>query len=334
MGKFIDESGNPTTRGVVAGVAGVITAIFLVLFLILFLQGWGSVPVDKVGLHYTGGPIDGQKFAGIIDPGSGTKFLGLRDKLVKLPITQRDYVASEEEGADGPPILAPAKGGVEMQFEVATYFSLNTSDEVVRRFYERICVKFDCTSSDGWNEMLRVNFRKPIEQAIQQAARQHTVNELYAGEAVVAGGEAEATALLVTIQEDLARELKENINDALGGDYFCGPSFDRSKPDECPDFQFQITKVQPTKDAVIDAFSENAASAQGVITAENNAQAAVAEAQGQKEAADTLAGIFAVPGYVEYLNALALQACAANGNCTIVATPGGTGVNVNTGSTG
>ncbi len=84
-----------------------------------------------------------------------------------------------------------------MKFDVGAYFTLNTTADVARRFYERVCIKFECDSDEGWNAMLKVNFRRPIEQAIQQSIRDYTVNELYAG--VPEGGAAtdeEATAIL------------------------------------------------------------------------------------------------------------------------------------------
>jgi hypothetical protein len=324
-------------RAVVAGVTAVIVAMIGMVFLVMFIAGWRSVPVDRIGLHYTGGPIEGQEFVEVIEPGSGARFMGLLDSLVLLPVTQRDYTASSAEGADGPPIVAPARGGVEMQFDVAAYFTLNTSDDVVRRFYERVCIKFDCDDEDGWDEMLRVNFRGPIEQAIQQSIREFTVDELYAGVGSVDESDdddAEATAVLEQVQNTLAADLKENINNVLGGAYFCGPTFERSQPDECPDFQFQITSAVPTSSAVRDAFAENAASQRQVVTAQNRADAAAAEADGQRRAQEALAGIFQVPGYVAYLEALAMQACADNPNCTLVFTPDGTDVNVNTGAGG
>ena len=179
--------------------------------------------------------------------------------------------------------------------------------------------------------MLNNNFRKPIEQAIQQRAREHTVDELYAGVASAETGSTsdEAESLLVPIQEDIASDLKENINRILGGDYFCGPTFDRSKPDVCPDFEFQIVSATPTSEAVREAFADNAASRQAIITAQNNAQAKVAEAEGQRQSQEALNNLYADPNYIAYLNALALQECAGNSNCTLVVNPnGGTNVNV------
>lgn len=296
---------------------------------------WRATPVDKIGLHYTGGPIEGTQFVSVIEPGAGRRFLGLSDELVLLPATQRDYTASNSAGADGPAIVAPARGGVEMQFDVAAYFTLNTGDQIIRNFYERVCVKFACDTESGWDEMLRINFRGPIEQAIQQQIRGFTVDQLYAGvssSTAPIDEDDDAVTILEQVQDAIASDLRENINRVLGGSYFCGPTFSRANPGTCPDFEFQITGARPTSDAVRNAYAENAASAQRVIDAQNRARSEVEVANGQREAQEALQGLYQDPSYIAYLNALALQECAGNNNCTLVITQGeGGAVNVNAG---
>ena len=317
-------------RVVVAG-AAITAGVVGLIWLILFAMGWGSVPVDEIGLHYGDGPIEGEHFEKIIEPGSGAQFLGISDKLVKLPVTQRDYTACPGDGVcDGGPIVASTRGGAEMTFNIGVTFTLNTKDSVIREFNEQICTKFDCTEDEGWDDMLRVNFRGPIEQALQQSVRQFTVDELYAG-VPAAGSEVEgeeAVAILEQVQQVIATDLKENINKFVGGDYFCGPSFDRNNPDVCPDFQFQITDATPVDEGVKNAFADNVASQQQVITAQNNANADVAEAEGQRRAQEALEGLYSDPNYIAYLEALALQTCAANQNCTLIVGGDSTGVNV------
>lgn len=342
MARFGNTStaGGPAHRARLAGLArrgplllvGVLVLVGLVVFGSLFLRSWRSTPVDSIGLHYSGGPIEGQRYQTVVEPGSGARFLGLMDTLVLLPVTQRDYTASNAVGADGGPIVAPAQGGVEMQFDVAAYFTLNTGDQVVRQFYERVCVKFDCTTDFGWDEMLRVNFRGPIDQAIQQSIRNFTVDELYAGVSDAAEESDDAVAILEQVQDSIAADLKENINTVLGGAFFCGPTFSRAAPDVCPDFEFQITSAVPTSQAVRDAFAENAASQQAIVTAQNRAQATVAEAEGQRQAQEALQGLYSDPTYITYLEALALRDCASNSNCTLVITDGGTAINVDAGT--
>lgn len=315
MWNWRSEYGFPIGKAIIGGVG----AVVFLIGCIVTLSAWGSVPGNKVGLHFNGGPLEGDSFERIIQPGSGAQFLGPRDRLVLLPIDQRSYVTCSADNVDGdtcdgPDIVAATKGGAEMRFRIGVSFKLNTGDKVLRTFYETICRKFSCDSGDGWDEMLQVQFRGPIEQAIQQSVRNYTVDQLFAG----VDPDGDSTSILEDVQAVIATDLKENINNFVGGDYFCGPGFDRSKPEVCPDFQFQITDAVPTEQGVRDAFNQNLASAQKVITAENNADAEVAEAEGKRRAQEALAGLYTDPAYIAYLEALALQKCAENNNCTLI----------------
>lgn len=316
-----------------------VVAIALLLGL---LAACGATKADTVGLKYNEGPIEGESFDKVVEPGSGKQFLW-NDKIKQLPIGKRDYTAcvipeGKEAGGDdtcdGPPIRVAAKGGGEVDISLGVSFKLATGDaDQLRKFYEDVCKKFSCDGKDGWKNMLRVNFRAPIEQAVQQQVRNYTVNELYAG--VPAEGQTDAEAAVSTldkVQQDLAADLKENINTFVGGDFFCGPGYERSRPKECPEFVFQITDVNPAADNVRGAFNENIASQQDVVTARNKAEAKLAEAMGEQKAAEVLSQVANTPGYIEYIEALAKQECAKNPECTLIITDGGTGVNVNTGN--
>ena len=273
-------------------IVGGVGALVALILISLFFGAFASTPVDKIGLHYSGGPIDGTKFDGIVEPGSGTRFLGFLDNLILLPVTQRDYIVSlhPEEGdrRDPDSILAPAQGGVEMQFEVAAYFTLNTEPdggpallragvrEVRRATTRRAGTRCSTTTSAS-----------PIEQAIQQQVR-----ELHGGRALRGcglgrdgqhrGGRRQSRSSCRSRRTSPATSRRTSTR-ILGGDYFCGPTFDRSKPDVCPDFEFQIISATPTSESVREAFADNAASRQAIITAQNNAQAKVAEAEGQRQ---------------------------------------------------
>lgn len=311
--------------------------------LVLSLAACGSTTADTVGLHYGGGPIEGDHFEKIVEPGSGSQFLGPMDRIVRLPINQRDYTFCEEtrkdsddRGCDTKPIKVTALGGADVGISGGVTFELNTgSEEILLDFYNEVCRKFDCAgkggvNSDGWAEMLRVNMRGPLEDALQEEIRGYSVDALYAG--VPAEGEEtseeEALSTLTKVSDAIESRLKETINKYAGGDFFCGPGYDRSKPDECPNFEFVITEVTPSKE-VREAFNKNVASRQAVIDARNRADAEIIEAQGKREAQDALAGIFNLPGYIEYLRALALQECASRDGCVlIVGDSGNTNVNV------
>ena len=342
MLKTIRGDRGQMSDGAIAAIVIAIAVVVIVILVLLF-SAWGSVPGNKIGLHYNGGPFEGDSFEKIVEPGSGSQFLGPADRLVTLPIDQRSYTTCSPEQVDGdtcdgPDIVAATKGGAEMRFRVGVSFKLNTSTEsipnyenggVLRKFYETICRKFSCESGDGWDEMLQVQFRGPIEQAIQQSVRNYTVDQLFAG----VNEDGESTSILEDVQQAIATDLKKNINQFVGGDYFCGPSFDRNEPGSCPDFQFQITDAVPTDEGVRAAFAQNLASAQDVITARNRAAAQVEEALGKKEAQEALNNLYSDPAYIAYLEAIAIDKCAGNSNCTLII-GSNAGVNVNTGPRG
>lgn len=295
-----------------------------------------AAAVDRIGLYYGGGPIEGNHFEKVVRPGSGAVFQGPGDSIVWLPINQRNYIVSrnaEEGDRKGDDFIrVPAKGGVDMDFEVSVYFKLNTrTDDIkgfeggtLRRFYEQICKKYGCASDDGWDTMLNDNFRKLIEASMRQKAFNYTVDELYANAEGEASGKSDA---IEKIQTEIAAQIKDNVNTVLGGPYFCGPTFDRSKPD-CPPFQFVINSARPADQGVIGSYADQRKSANGVVTAQNDGKAKEARAAGDAAAARATQQSI-TPEYVNYLQALAMRECAANPQCTLVITPPGTNVNVN-----
>lgn len=290
-----------------------------------------QAPVDKVGLYYTGGPIQGRHFKKVITPGSGSTFLGFADDVKWLPIGQRNYIVSKkpQEGDKKGTIdfiRVPAKGGVNMDFEVSVYFKLNTlTDDIkgydggtLRHFWETIGKRYNADTDGGWDNMLNDNFRKIIEASMRQKVFSFTVDELYANAEGAASGKDDA---ILKIQNEIAAQLKENINTTLGGNYFCGPTFDRSKPD-CPPFQFIINSAEPTDQGVRDSYSAQRVAANGVITAQNQAQAQKAAAEGTAAAQNALKGNLS-PEYLELQRIEAQKDCAQSQKCTLILGVGG-----------
>src|SRR5688500_10662549 len=77
-------------RGAVLVVAGALVLIVAVTLL-------GSVkktPRDQIGISYGGGPIEGQHFQRVVNPGSNLFVNGFADKLYLYPVTQRNYIVS------------------------------------------------------------------------------------------------------------------------------------------------------------------------------------------------------------------------------------------------
>lgn len=244
----------------------VIGAIVALIVLFTFLGAFRSTPVDKVGLSYTGGPIAGIHFQRVVKPGSGQFFNGFFASLHELPATQRNYIVSKNsnEGdrrtADFLP--GPTKDRVIAELELAVTFKLNTEPRAVRQFYEQLCVKYHCedlSPGGGWDKLLNDNFRQVLENAVQQETRQINAAELNNNQETI-----------TRMQTDIASHLKDDFNQVLGGNFFCGPTFDRNRPSVCPDFKFVIKNITLPPDLQA-AYTAQQSSAAQVIVKQNEA---------------------------------------------------------------
>ena len=309
--------------------ARLLACVLLTLVAVGTASCTAPAPVDEVGLYYNGGPIEGNSFERVVLPGSGTALLGPSDRIKWLPAGQRNYIVSkntdegDRQGSDF--VEVPAKGGVAVQFEVSVYFKLNTSTArltigdktypggILQRFWEEIGKRYGADTRNGWDAMLNDNFRKIIEASMRQKVFNYSVDELYANTEGEASGKEDA---ILQIQNEIATQIKENINQGLGGQYFCGPTFNRDRPDVCPDFQFIINSAEPPE-AVRASFAAQRIAANEVVTAQNRAQAKAAEAEGTRLQQEALRGSL-TPEYLDLQRIEALKLCAQNQSCTIV----------------
>ena len=301
-------------------------AACVVVWLGLALHGLRSVPVDKVALHYTGGPIQGQHFEKVVEPGTSTRFYGLLEHLYELPATQRNYIMSKDpkQGDDrrGEFVGAPASDRVVTQWESATYFKLNTRPEVVRPFFEQICLRYRCTDLDpggGWDRMLSDTFRQQIVAAIQAEARQHNSEDIYAN-----------PNTLAEMQSAIGSSLKRRINDVLGGEFFCGPTF-RPEVATCPEFTFVIKEISLPEN-IQTQYNDNRASALAVEKARTDAAQRQIQAQGE---ADSQAILRAAPeltaGQRDYIRTQAELECARRPDCTFLVADGNASIEADIG---
>ena len=323
------EARRPTGRRL--GLIAIVVLVAIVTIGLLTTVTYESVPPDKIGLHYTGGPIDGTHFVEVVQPGTGARVYGLLENMYLIPATQRNYIISKraDEGDQGGTdfISAPSKDRVGFTFEASVYFVVNTKASVLRQFFEEVCLHDACYTDDGWNRMLAQYFRKPLELAIAQEAKKYDQADLYSN-----------PKTLTDMNESVSASLADDINSSIGFPAFCGPDATEKR---CTNFRVIIKNPTPPS-AVIDAYDATSAEKQKVQVAVQTAQEAIETAKGEarskEERARGDANSQAIRAQakaltaeqLDYIRAQAIATCAANDNCTLVVSSGTTGVQINT----
>jgi len=314
---------NVNPRTVFRAAAAVVVGLVVLIVLGFVVSAFKSTPVDKIGLSYTGGPIAGTHFQRVVEPGSGQFFNGFFASLRELPATQRNYIvsknANEGDRKQADFIPGPTKDRVIAEIELAVTFKLNTEPASVRQFYEQLCVKYKCedlSPGGGWDKLLNDNFRQVLENAVQQETRQILAADLNNNQEVI-----------TRMQTDVASHLKDDFNQVLGGNFFCGPTFDRNRPSVCPDFKFVIKNITLPSD-LQNAFTAQQSSAAQIVVKQNEAAQVKAAAEGVAAQQNAVQASL-TPQYLEYLKVQAETQCAQRPGCTLVISNGATTPNVN-----
>lgn len=261
------------------GVALVAVVVVLLACVPLVGSSLKRTPRDKVGISYGGGPIEGAQFQRIVEPGSNLFFNGLFDPLYLYPADQQNYIVSKatEEGdqATSDAVVAPSRDRVQVSYEVAVYYKLNT--DLLREFHEEFGLKYEAYTADGWAALIEDTFRQQIENALLEETRRYDVGPIFSD-----------AELLLTIQTQVQETLSERLQLAMGKKYFCAPTF--SPGGDCGDPTFVIKTIGIPK-AVLAAFEANRTSGIKIKTKENEVTQREIEAQGIR-ALDEAAGDF------------------------------------------
>jgi hypothetical protein len=286
---------------------------------------------DEVYLFYMNGPFDTKNFKECVQPGGRGPWQANND-VFALPTSLRTWNIRPAGGDTDQPIKSSSKPGPNGQPgpEVVVYataeFYLNTNceggrDSAVVQFWEKTGRRYETSnadgtfSSDGWRNMLLNTLVPAEEKAIREQTRNFTADEL----------DANTDGVWKRMEEALGTTFLAELKAKTGGDYFCGPTYDRTRK-ECPPIRISITDVNFADAGIAEARAR-------VFKAEQDAKAALIAAQAEVDKAKLLSQAAQNTAYMELrrieAELEAAKACAANPNCTLII-GGPAGVNVTT----
>lgn len=154
--------------------------------------------------------------------------------------------------------------------------------------------------------------------AIQAEARQYSSEDIYANREI-----------LLRMQAAIGSVLKKRMNDVLGGEFFCGPTF-RAEASGCPEFTFVIKEIRLPEN-IETQYNANRASALAVEQAKTDAAQRQAQARGEAESQAILRGAPELTdGQLDYIRAQAQLECARRPDCILVVGDATGSVEVNT----
>lgn len=225
--------------------------------------GYKDSKINELCLVYSGGVWEDASYQGLMKPGSNNYSTGVGSTAYCYRNDQRSFIAAAgETQKDTGPAEVVSADQTRLQVEYQLYFTLNQDEEVLREFHENLGVKTEAWKSDGWTQLLEEYFQPQIDRALDRVALQYDWRDLYSSADVRA-----------EFQHRTVTALKENIQQVIGGDYFCGPEYDGSPDSDCGDFTFTIGTPRPTNGDIIHAVeAEQTAAAAAVAQEQENAR--------------------------------------------------------------
>ncbi len=223
-----------------------------------------STAPDEIVLHYAGGLFEPKKFERCILPSSGATYLGPGDTYYSYPFGQRTFDFTGSKDAESKPITVVSKDNVQMTVAGSATLTLNTDCETLRRFHERIGLKYGAyqqngKTSDGWTRMLNFYLKQPLDRALDAASQEFEWRALFNDPNTKQRWEARVG--------ELARQF---IKETAGDEYFCQPNY--AGTGDCGDIVLTIQKPEPPESLVEALAAEQAAKQQNLAQQQINAK--------------------------------------------------------------
>lgn len=277
----------------------VIGAVFL-LWLFIFGISWvssratpqaGEIGVVRSGpaKSWVGAWFNGHSIRGVVEPGSGSTYIGLGSKVHYYPDSsvQRQYTISSISGEGDRPgvdyVLVPTQDGVDVSLNGSFYFTTNfsnggTGEASVKDFDNRFGIRtfpeagtdnelYPWQGTDGWEAFLDTVVRPIIDNDLRKAIGSVTCAQLVSSCALVhnstaistaANGAAGNQATIQKIQDQINASLESDIAGTLGQDYFSNIQFLLGSVQLPSQVQGEIDNAQAQYAAVATATAQKA----------------------------------------------------------------------------
>jgi len=296
---------------------------------------------DEVGLYYMQGPSDGDHFGECIKPGE-TGSPEWNNQVYYLPANMRTWTIDDmpdpanpgkfiiTPGADSADVTVisakPEKdqpSGIQVKVATKTAFQLNTFCDdkggVAKVFWEKIGRRYYVANPQTWwKDMLEAILAPTLRTIVRDVVRGSDTS----ADALVAN----ADGVQATLQKKIGEQLAVEFNRTAGGNFFCGPSFDRTKED-CPPLELLIIDVDYADPGIRAARNEKQKqlelAAAKLAEAQGIANALIEKARGEAESARQLQALYNSPGWVALQKTIEntkaiIEACKVAKECRLI----------------
>jgi hypothetical protein len=223
---------------------------------------------------FDGSERGGQKLKFQIPPGADSKKIDDNDQVVKIPASNRFYMANSDRNVADPGAPAfyegNARGGtpVHVEGQVRFRFNLSKACEWFSKHGRRNAgddgdLGFNArgnpaeVAQQGWFRFLNENFGITMKEVVGETMNHYDwafLHYNFPGNASEAGilpaGQEAQEATRTRLGSELGAAFTERLKANLGGDYFCGIDSDAGGGDaKCPTMRFQVTYAGPGNDS-------------------------------------------------------------------------------------
>lgn len=218
-------------------ILGIIALAFAVAGL-NWLTKFKAVDQAHVCVVKEGGPLDGRAISSVRQPGSGVTNIGLFNKQLCFPATQRNYIISSDpqlaDSKTADSLVVSTLDAVNVNVEGQALFTLTTNPDTIKLFYKKYGArsysgKHPYDGDEGWSNFLRIYVQPALENSLREAIGDFKCTALNntcqyvtnANKAIKEGAEEVSnTQNLQQAADKIQTQLTDNINNILGGEFF------------------------------------------------------------------------------------------------------------------